>query len=363
MELLKGWNIDYALLWQRSWLALLVLLVTFISIKVTGWLLDWFLARLEREEGAPEQGNLRRDLLKSLGVLLKALLFYGGYFVAALIILEIFRVSLLSPGDLKELGLKILKVIGIVIGARLAVRLGRTVVGQIFARHELHQGLMQKRRAQTLQVLLQSMVTYVLFFVAFIMILQVFGVNTSAILASAGILGLAVGFGAQSLVKDVISGFFILFEDQFAVGDYVETAGVVGVVEEMGLRSCKIRAWTGQLHIVPNGEISKVTNYNRGHMLAVVVVGIAYEADVDRALEVLRRAGEQAKAELPDIVETPVVQGVVELADSAVNIRVVAATRAGQQWEVERQLRRRFKLALEAAGIEIPYPRRVIYQR
>lgn len=363
MELLKGWNIDYALLWQRSWLALLVLLTTFILIKLSGRLLDWFIARLERGEGAPEQNYLRRDLLRSLGVLLKALLFYGGYFVAALVILEIYHVSLLSPEDLKELGLKILKVIGIIIGARLAVRLGKTVVGQIFARHELHQSFMQKRRAQTLQVLLQSMVTYVLFFVAFIMILQVFGVNTSAILASAGILGLAVGFGAQSLVKDVISGFFILFEDQFAVGDYVETAGVVGVVEEMGLRSCKIRAWTGQLHIVPNGEISKVTNYNRGHMLAVVMVGIAYEADIDRALEVLRQAGEQARAELSDIVETPVVQGVVELADSAVNIRVVAATRAGQQWEVERQLRRRFKLALEAAGIEIPYPRRVIYQR
>ncbi|HBC92102.1 MAG TPA: mechanosensitive ion channel family protein, partial [Pelotomaculum sp.] len=180
------------------------------------------------------------------------------------------------------------------------------------------------RRAQTLEILLRSAITYLVFFMACLMILQIFNVNTSAILASAGILGLAVGFGAQNLVKDIISGFFILFEDQFGVGDFVQIDAVTGTVEEIGLRTCKIRQWTGELSIIPNGGITRVTNYNRGPMLAQVTMGIAYEEDIDQAINVLRDECEAAYREIEAIIDVPKVQGVTELGLSSVDIRIVA---------------------------------------
>lgn len=310
-------------------------------------------------DGVPAAGNL----FLSLGTLIRVLFFYGGIFAAAVAVLEIFRFEVVSAADLKNAGLIALKVIAVVVAARLAANLGRLAVARVFARKELKPGFVDDRRAQTLGSLLKNGITYLTFFVAGLMVLQIFNVNTSAILASAGILGLAVGFGAQNLVKDVISGFFIIFEDQFAVGDYVEAGGVVGVVEEIGLRTCKIRKWTGQLQIIPNGEITKVTNYNRGYMMAVAMVGIDYAEDVDRAMEVLRRESEVAHREIPAILEVPVVQGVVSLGDFSVNIRTVARTVSGEQWAVERELLRRFKNALDREGIEIPYPRRLIQYR
>ncbi|MCL6611724.1 MAG: mechanosensitive ion channel family protein [Peptococcaceae bacterium] len=344
------------LLWS-----LLVLAAAFVAVKTVNAILNRAIER-ERQKSA-EAGPMAGSLLISLGMLVRTVFLYGAVFTAAVVILEIFRVEVVSAADLKNMGLIALKVIGVVVAARLAARFGRTAITQTFARKELQKGLIEDRRAQTLESLLKNGVTYLIFFLAGLMVLQIFNVNTSAILASAGILGLAVGFGAQNLVRDVISGFFIIFEDQFAVGDYVEAAGVVGVVEEIGLRTCKIRRWTGQLQIIPNGEISKVTNYNRGRMMALAVVGIAYEEDIDRAIEVLRRECEAAHREIPAIVEVPVVQGVVALEDFAVKIRAVAMTVPGEQWAVERELLRRFKNALDREGIEIPYPRRVITYR
>lgn len=349
-------------------LAGVVLAVTYVLIKILSRLLDRVLRESgqdgNKQDGSPaERGVISDNFIRSVRALLQTLLLYGGYFVAAVIILEIFNFKIISPDDLKSLGTKVLKVIGILAGAKLAVNFGHLVVRQVFAKQEIKDNLMASRRAQTLEVLLRSALTYTIFFMAGIMILQIFNVNTSAILASAGILGLAVGFGAQNLVKDVISGFFILFEDQFGVGDFIETGGVVGTVEEIGLRTCKIRQWTGQLSIIPNGEITKVTNYNRGQMLAVVTVGIAYEEDIDQAVAVLKQECEKACREIEAILDVPQVQGVTELADSSVNIRTVAPTIPGEHWAVERELRRRFKYALDRAGIEIPYPRRVLYQR
>ncbi|SFR08845.1 mechanosensitive ion channel family protein [Desulfoscipio geothermicus] len=355
-------------------LAAAVLAVTFIAVKILSFALDRLVKqnkpspgnekeRQLNDETATGQSILSDSFINSVRALLKTLLLYGGYFMAAVIILEIFNVRIISPDDLKSLGIKLLKTIGILVGAKLAVNFGRLAIKQIFAQREIKDNFIEKRRAQTLEVLLRSVLTYVVFFVTGLMILQIFNVNTSAILASAGILGLAVGFGAQNLVKDVISGFFILFEDQFSVGDFVETAGVVGTVEEVGLRTCKIRQWTGQLHVIPNGEVTRVTNYNRGPMLALVTVGIAYEEDIDRAIAVLQQECEIAFREIETILDTPQVQGVTELADSSVNIRAIAPTVPGEHWAVERELRRRFKYALDRAGIEIPYPRRVLYQR
>lgn len=346
-------------------LAATVVAGTYLVIKVVSLVIDRTLGdRAVGGEGKePDRSLSSSNIIQPLRALLKLLLVYGGYFLAIIIILEIFNVKIITPGDLKHIGTNILKVVGVIAGAKLIVAFGQRAIVQIFERRDIKDNLLESGRVNTLKVLLQNVLTYVVFFMAGITILQIFNVNTAAILASAGILGLAVGFGAQSLVRDIISGFFILFEDQFKVGDFVETAGVVGVVEEVGLRTCKIRQWTGQLHIIPNGEISRVTNYSRGRMMAVVLIGIAYEEDIDRAMEVLRAASEAAAREIEAIVEVPVVEGIVDLADSSVNIRIAATTVAGEQWAVERELRRRFKYALDRAGIEIPYPRRVLYQR
>ena len=340
-------------------MSLLAVTTILLAVKMVSAVLN---RAIERERKKNTEGGVAGSLFISLGILVRAMFFYGGIFTAAVIILEIFRIEVVSAADLKNIGLVALKVVGVIVAAKLAANLGRLAVTQAFDRKG-KDGLFQGRRAQTLESLLKNGITYLVFFLAALMVLQVFNVNTSAILASAGILGLAVGFGAQNLVKDVISGFFILFEDQFAVGDYVEAGEAVGVVEEIGLRTCKIRKWTGQLQIIPNGEITKVTNYNRGHMMAVAVVGIAYEEDIDRAVEVLRQECDAAHREIPSIVEVPVVQGVVALGDFAVNIRAIAVTVPGEQWAVERELLRRFKNALDRAGIEIPYPRRVITYR
>lgn len=352
-------------------LSLAVLLSTYVLIKI----LYKALNRVFRESGPDdgeqggtlaEKGVFSDGFVRSARILLQTLVLYGGYFIAAVIVLDIFDFNIISPDELKLLGVKAIKIIGVLVGAKLIINLGQPAVKQFFEKHKHtddSENSTEKRRNETLKKLLLNVITYIIFFISFIMVLQIFNVNTSAILASAGILGLAVGFGAQNLVKDVISGFFILFEDQFNVGDYVVIDGVEGTVEEIGLRTCKIRQWTGQLNIIPNGEITRVTNYNRGPILALVTVGIAYEEDIDQAIMVLKQVCEAAYREIEAIIDVPKVHGVTELADSSVNIRVAAPALPDEYWAVERELRRRFKYALERAGIEIPYPRRVLYQR
>ncbi len=342
--------------WGLALIKLLLLFVAAWGIIYLGTrIIDKIFTRVET-------GRLAMDekLAHTVRTLVRTFLVYGVYFLALLLALEMFRIPIIKPEDLKTAGSRVFKAILILIAARLVLRFGGVVVDHIFSRRDEESLFLEERRAQTLGVLLRSILMYVVYFVAGLMVLETFAVPTGSILASAGIAGLAVGFGAQNLVRDVITGFFIIFEDQFSVGEYVSVAGVTGVIEEMGLRTTKVREWTGQLHIIPNGEIGKVTNYNRGKMLALVNVGIAYEEDVDKAVEVLRKTSEQAYKDMAAIVDVPVVQGVVELADSAVVIRTIAQTVPGEQWAVERELRKLFKQALDANGIEIPYPRRVI---
>lgn len=339
-------------------IALAKLVLIFVGAKVIIYLGKKLIEKIFNEL---DTGRLAMDekFTHTVKTLVRTSLVYGTYFVALMLALEIFRIPIFGAADLKVLGAKAFKAILILIAARLLLRFGGMVIDHIFTNGD-QDLFLEERRAHTLSVLLHSILMYAVYFIAGLMVLETFAVPTGSILASAGIAGLAVGFGAQNLVKDIITGFFIIFEDQFSVGEYVSFAGVTGVVEEMGLRTTKVREWTGQLHTIPNGEISKVTNYNRGKMLALVSVGIAYEEDVDQAIEVLRHTSEQAYHQLATIVDIPVVQGVVELADSAVVIRVIAQTVPGEQWAVERELRRLFKQALDQQDIEIPYPRRVV---
>ncbi|NPV26770.1 MAG: mechanosensitive ion channel family protein [Firmicutes bacterium] len=255
---------------------------------------------------------------------------------------------------------KPVRIILIIALAWLALRIGGVAIQRLLTQREGRGIAMPEQRAKTLSGLLSSLLRYTVYFIAGVTILDELTGKISTILASAGIVGLAISFGSQSLVKDVITGFFIIFENQFAVGEYIQAAGVEGIVEEIGLRMTKLRDFNGELHYVPNGEIGKVTNHSRGTKRALVEIGVAYEEDLDRVLKVMADVCQQAARDLPDIVEGPDVLGVVALGESEVTIRVVAMTRPLEKWKIERELLKRIKLAFDQAGIEIPYPRRIV---
>ncbi len=222
--------------------------------------------------------------------------------------------------------------------------------------------LVSNKRANTLIGTLKKAIKYFLIFVGIVMTLDLFNIDTKSILATAGIGGLAIGFGAQSLVKDLITGFFILLEDQYSVGELIQTEGYEGVVEDLGVRVTKLRAFSGELHIIPNGNINTVTNKTRGAMRAWVNISIAYEEDVNQAFKVLEEVCEDIKLDNKTIIEGPTVLGINSLGQYSVDIAIMAKTEPMEQWDMEREIRKRSKEALERAGIEIPYPRTVIYK-
>lgn len=223
----------------------------------------------------------------------------------------------------------------------------------------------REQRGQTISHLLRSVGRVGLVALAIILSLNVF-VDIGPLLAGAGILGLAVSFGAQSLVKDVISGFFYLVEGQFAIGDVIEAAGKTGVVERMTLRMVVLRDVHGTVHMVPNGQITTVSNMTRKWSRAVVDVGVAYGTNVDQALAVFRDEALRLAAD-PDWQSKfdgePEIAGVDGLGDSAVTIRTLLRTYPGQQWAVGREFRRRIKNRLDREAIEIPFPQRTLHIR
>jgi small-conductance mechanosensitive channel len=215
------------------------------------------------------------------------------------------------------------------------------------------------QRARTLGPLMKNVARYTLAFVALVVVLREVGVDVQALLMSAGVLGLAVGLGAQSLIKDVITGFFILFEGLIGVGDVIEVGQSTGTVEAIGLRVTKLRMLNGAQRIVPNGELTQFANYNRGWARAVVDVSVGYETDVDRALGVLERIAEVWAKETGLALERPEVQGVVRFGETDLGLRVMVKVEPAKRFDVETQLRRRIKEAFEHEGI--PFPLRVVY--
>src|SRR5574342_986255 len=185
-----------------------------------------------------------------------------------------------------NIGEGLLKIIVIMAIANILIRIGKLAIHNIFKIRNLSPLNTSERREETLAKLLDNILSYVVYFIAFMMILSVLTIDVKALLAGAGIVGLAVGFGAQNLVKDIISGFFIIFEDQFSVGDQVRIGPFEGNVQSIGLRTTKLKSWTGEVHILPNGSIMEVTNFSLNNSLAIIDVGIAYEEDIDKAEKV-----------------------------------------------------------------------------
>jgi len=264
-----------------------------------------------------------------------------------------------DSGGLNLLG-KLISIALIFIVIALTNKIINNIIDKTLEKRKNSNRLVNNKRANTLGSVLKKLVYYTLVFIGMMIILEMFNIPTASILATAGIGGLAIGFGAQSLVKDIITGFFILLEDQYSVGDYIKTGEYEGIVEELGLRVTKIRDFSGGLHIIPNSNIQIVTNNTRGSMRASVDVSIAYEEDIDRAIEVLQRVCGEIKTYNESIIEGPDISGVVDLGEYYVALRIVAQTEAMSQWDIERQIRQKSKEALQRANIEIPYPRNVL---
>ncbi|HOL18519.1 MAG TPA: mechanosensitive ion channel family protein [Bacillota bacterium] len=257
---------------------------------------------------------------------------------------------------------RLLTILIIFVLARLLQKAGQRVIDEYFKKKTA--GLLtEERKAHTLQPLFKQIWHYLVAVMALLIILDQLGVKLTALLATAGVAGIAIGFGAQRLVRDIITGFLLLMEDQYAVGDLITVNNFVGVVEEVGLRVTKLRDFSGDLHIIPNGNIEIVTNHARGEIRAMVDVQVSYEADLDRAIQVLEELSAEMAAQYPEIVDGPTVLGVTDLAESGIVIRLIAHTEPLKQWYIERELRRAIKKRFDRENIEIPYPRRVIYHR
>ena len=245
----------------------------------------------------------------------------------------------------------------IAFAAWIAARLARRAVKNLLSRGS-------ESRALTLTPIASTLVSVAVMGTGAVVALQQFGLDLTAVIAGAGVLGLAVGFGAQELVRDVISGFFLIFDGVIETGDFITTDQVTGQVDSVGIRVTKIRSFDGKLWYVPNGKIQVVGNMSREWVRAIANVSLAYEEDVARGLKAMQEVGESWAADNAELcVEAPEVQGVVVLADSSVNVRLVGKVAPGQHWAIEREWLKRIKDAFDEQGIEIPFPRGVMYLR
>lgn len=268
-----------------------------------------------------------------------------------------------NEGTWLTIGEGILKILAIMFVANILIRIGKMAIHNIFKIRNLSPLNTSERREETLSKLLDNILSYVVYFIALMMILSVLTIDVKALLAGAGIVGLAVGFGAQSLVKDIITGFFIIFEDQFSVGDHVRIGVFEGNVEAIGLRTTKIKSWTGELHILPNGSIVQVTNFSLNNSMAVVDIGIAYGEDIERAEAVIEELLEDMAMEHKDLVKSPELLGIQTMGPTEIVLRIVAETLPMKQASIARMIRKEVKLILDQHGIKSPDPRVVMYSQ
>jgi small conductance mechanosensitive channel len=269
----------------------------------------------------------------------------------------------------------VLKVSIIVVAALVGIWLARRAIGLatrsvISQRLDDHESLITQadleRRMKTLETLADRLAAVVIGVIALLMILSLFEVDIGPAIAGLGVVGIAVGFGAQTLVRDWLAGIFIVIENQYSVGDVVSIAGVDGVVEGFSLRRTVLRNLDGTVHNVPNGQIVVASNMTRGFARVNVDVSVAYDTDIDRASAVINRIGEEMFSDpawSDKIIEPPAVMRVDALGDSSVALKVLGQVKPAQQWAVSGELRKRVLAAFAAEGIEIPFPHQVLISR
>lgn len=357
--------------WQNAAIALgVVVAVAFVVSQIVARLLRQLLVRAT---GAADDTSLRSPIQRRPIRLLQ---------VAMFLVLA----AALTPPALKTAGVELayglevetltawaladgLRILLIAVLAYFGVRVASLAISHFEAIVALRAGEDLDRRelidrVRTVGGLIRNAVNVVLISAALLMILQEIGVNITPLLTGAGIAGLAVGFGAQHLVRDIISGFFLILEDQVHVGDVVKVNGTGGLVEALKLRTITLRDLSGTVHVFPNGSINELANLTKDFSFAVIDVGVAYKEDTDVVSDVLRGVGAELRQDPafgPLILDALEVLGVDDFGESEVTIKIRIKTLPLQQWSVGRELRRRIKKAFDARGIEIPFPHRSIY--
>ena len=262
-------------------------------------------------------------------------------------------------------GLRVILVIAaIYIGLRVLQRfLGPAIRATVSAQMEGEPEVEVEKRVDTLSHVVYRTIWTVAVLIGLLTILPELGINISALLAGAGLIGLAIGFGAQSLVKDVISGLFVLIENQYGKGDVVNIAGIGGLVEDVNLRRTLLRDLDGTVHSIPNGEVAVSSNLTRAWSRVNIMISVSYADDLDHVFAVINRVGEDMANDpdwSKDIIAAPKALGVEGFGDSGIDIRVLGDTQPIRQWDVMRELRRRLKKAFDEEGIEIPFPHRTL---
>ncbi|WP_432353376.1 mechanosensitive ion channel family protein [Sporosarcina sp. A2] len=273
--------------------------------------------------------------------------------------MEIFGMHI--PVEMEKLIETVGKLIVLIVIFSIAVPLGKKMISATVQKMSLSRKT-TPGRIKTLDKLLLNVFSYTMIFIFIGTLLRTFGVDIAPLIAGAGVIGLAIGFGAQGLVSDVVTGFFILLEQQMEVDDYVTVAGIDGVVEEIGLRTTKVRAFDGTLNYLPNRIIENVANHTRGNMRALVDVGISYYNDVDQAISVLERVCENFQRD-ERFKDGPNAIGVQNIDGTNIVLRVIGQVENGLQWECERDLLKAIKMSFDEAKIELPQNYQVIHQQ
>lgn len=261
---------------------------------------------------------------------------------------------------LSSLGLIGLRVVGLLFAAQVLSTLFEFTLREVLV-HKVTQDEEEKRRRLTVLPLVASIAKYVIFGFSIVMSLTQFGIDPMPVLAGAGIAGVAVGFGAQSLITDLVSGIFILWENYFIVGDYVAIGDREGIVTSISLRVTSLRDEEGRVHIIPNGKIEGIVNYSKGYVAAEIGVGVSYEMDLDKVYEALEEVSAWVTENVPDAIEPPEIEGVDEFAESSVVVKLSTKVKPGTHLTTGRIIRKRIKEVFDRRGIDIAYPRRVLY--
>ena len=269
-----------------------------------------------------------------------------------------------NQADVILIGL--IKIIGVIILAKIIIVIIRHIIKKALKKSKKRNpASTMAKKSETIESFADSFARYIIYFFAIAAILGILGLGSTvgSMLATAGIGGLAIAFGAQSLVKDIVTGLFMLFENQYSVGEYIEADGEKGTVEAITIRTTTITRFTGETTIIPNGNITKLTNYSRGDHLAVIDMSISYESDFETASQAMKKIALEYMENHDNILEEPHVLGIIELGDSNVVIRMIIRVKPLTHWETERDLRHLIKDEFSRTGIEIPYPHRVVVNK
>ena len=260
-----------------------------------------------------------------------------------------------------EIIVKVIVTMVLFVVGRFLIGIFKSIIKKTITKNEK----IPARKAKTVGTVLTSVVKYVSYFVLFCVVLKYWGVDTSSLLTLGGVATVAVGLGAQSIISDIMTGAFILMEDQFGVGDIITTEGYTGTVVAIGLRTTVLRSNDGNMHIIPNGQIKIVTNMSKEFNRGIVDVSVAYEENLDRVMKVLEDEMSEIydKEHIDGLISKPVIWGVEELGDSGIRIRIAADCKVGRNWDIERAIRYRIKNRFDKEGIEIPFPQVVVSRK